>query len=161
MQPINGCAHLWLLAFPLPPSPLPPPPTDNAQNGISFLLLPICSSWYFSYCCQPSWQLLLDIPDVAKTHFCVLLDTKTVENLIFLKPLLLVDANLIFFKPYLLLDANLILKTMSTTECKPDLLQTMSATECKPNLLQPYLLLDANLIFFKPYLLFDANLILF
>ncbi len=137
MQPMNRWAHLWLLAFPIPPA-TPPPPHRQRPKMASL-----------SYCCQSALLdifLLLptllptatDVLDVAKTHFCMLLDTKTVENLIFLKPLLLLNANLVFlnsnhvcFCMQIWSSSNHICFWMQTSS-----LQTMSATGCKPYLLQ-------------------------
>ncbi len=107
MQPINGCAHLWLLAFPLPPPP------NHAQNGVTFLLLPICSSWYFPTVANPAtWY----------SWCCQNTLLYAIENLIFFKTM-----SATWCKPDLL-------QTKCAPGCKPDLLQTMSATGWRPNL---------------------------
>jgi hypothetical protein len=83
MQPMNGCmGALVSSSFPPPPFPLPLPTTPKMAS--------------VSYCCQsalldiflllPTLLPTTDILDVAKTHFFMLPDTKTIENLIFLKP---------------------------------------------------------------------------
>ncbi len=137
LQPMNGCmGALVSSSFPPPPFPLPLPTTPKMAS--------------LSYCCQSA---LLDI-------FSSLLPTllKTVENLIFLKPLcMLLDANLVFFKSYLLLEADLyLLPDVNLIFFKPCRLLDANLIFFKL-----CLLLDANLVFFKPYLLLDANLVFF